>query len=73
MENKFATDKKSLVLMAAGVVVLFIGYILLAGGGVKLGEVFNYEMFNFRRMVLAPIVILAGIVIEVVAIMKVGK
>jgi len=73
MDNKFATDKKSLTLMAVGVIVLFVGYILLAGGGVELGEAFNYEMFNFRRMVLAPIVILAGIVIEVVAIMKVGK
>lgn len=73
MENKFATDKKSLVLMATGIIVLFIGYIILAGGGVKDPEVFNYDMFNVRRLVVAPIVILAGIIIEIVAIMKVGK
>ena len=34
-------------------------------------EVFNYSMFDFRRTVAAPIVILAGIVVEIVAIMGV--
>jgi hypothetical protein len=41
----------------------------MAGGGSDDPEVFNYEMFNFRRMVAAPIVIILGIVIEVIAIM----
>lgn len=73
MKHKFATDKKSLVLMAVGVVVLFIGYVTLAGGGVENPEVFNYAMFDTRRLVIAPLVILAGIIIEIVAIMRVGK
>ena len=49
------------------------GYILMTGGGSSDPAEFNYAMFDFRRMVAAPIVIILGIVIEVVAIMKVFK
>jgi hypothetical protein len=49
------------------------GYVLLAGGGVKDPEVFNYAMFDFRRLVAAPVVIVAGIVVVVVAIMRKPK
>ena len=64
---------KGLRLLLAGVIVMISGYILMMGGGSDNPEVFNYAMFDFRRMVAAPIVILAGLVIEVVAIMKVFK
>ena len=50
------------------------GYILMSGGGSEDPQVFNYAMFDFRRMVAAPLVIVLGIVIEIVAIMRVfGK
>jgi hypothetical protein len=45
------------------------GFLLLSGGGSKDPQVFNYAMFDFRRLVAAPIVIVAGIVLEIVAIM----
>ena len=64
---------KGLRLLLAGVVVMISGYILMMGGGSDNPEVFNYAMVDFRRMVAAPIEILAGLVIEVVAIMKVFK
>jgi hypothetical protein len=76
MENentKMPMTAKGLRLLLAGVVVMISGYILMMGGGSDNPEVFNYAMFDFRRMVAAPIVILAGLVIEVVAIMKVFK
>lgn len=56
-----------------GLIVMVSGYILMTGGGSDDPEVFNYAMFDFRRMVAAPIVIILGIVIEVVAIMGVFK
>jgi len=68
-----ATTPKGLRLMIAGLLVLVAGFILLAGGGSKDPQVFNYAMFDFRRLVAAPIVILAGIVVEVVAIMGVFR
>lgn len=64
---------KGLRLLLAGLVVMISGYILMMGGGSDNPEVFNYAMFDFRRMVAAPVVIIAGLVIEVVAIMKIFK
>lgn len=56
--------------MLAGLLVMIAGYILLMGGGSSDPNVFNYAMFDFRRLVAAPIVIVAGIVVIIVAIMK---
>ena len=55
--------------MLAGVLVLVAGFILLSGGGSDDPQVFNYAMFDARRLVAAPIVIIAGIALEVIAIM----
>ena len=59
--------------MLAGLVVMAAGFILLMGGGVKDPNVFNYDMFDFRRLVAAPLVIIAGVIVEVVAIMRRDK
>lgn len=64
---------KGLKYLLAGLVVMVSGYILMTGGGSSDPEVFNYAMFDFRRLVVAPVVIILGIIIEVVAIMKVFK
>lgn len=67
--TKMAITPKGLRYLLAGFVVMVSGYILMTGGGTTDPEVFNYDMFDFRRMVAAPLVIILGIVIEVVAIM----
>ena len=64
---------RGLKLLLVGLIVMVSGYILMTGGGSDDPQVFNYAMFDFRRMVAAPIVIILGIVIEVVAVMKVFK
>lgn len=71
--NKMAITPKGLKYLLAGLLVMISGYILMTGGGSKDPAVFNYAMFDFRRLVAAPIVILCGIVIEIVAIMKVFR
>ncbi len=68
--NKFAIPQKNIALVLAGLGVLILGYLLLSGGGSNDPNIFNYEMFNFRRLVLAPITILAGFAIVIYAIMK---
>lgn len=65
-----AMTPKGLRLLIVGLLVMVAGIILLAGGGVKDPQVFNYSMFDFRRLVAAPVVIVAGIVVMVVAIMR---
>lgn len=74
MENneKMAMTSNGLKYLLIGLLVMVSGYILMTGGGTEDPETFNYAMFDFRRMVAAPIVIILGIVIEVVAIMKVS-
>ena len=64
---------RGLRLLLVGLIVMISGYILMTGGGSDDPQVFNYAMFDFRRMVAAPIVIILGIIIEVVAIMKVFR
>ncbi len=69
MDNNFALTKKGLRLLLAGLLVMVAGYILMTGGGSKDPAVFNPAMFDFRRLVAAPLVILCGVIVEVVAIM----
>lgn len=70
MENgKMAMTPKGLKMLLVGLIVMVSGYILMAGGGSDDPQIFNWAMFDFRRMVAAPTVIILGIIIEVVAIM----
>ena len=71
--TKMPITPRGFKLLLVGLIVMVSGYILMTGGGSDDPQVFNYAMFDFRRMVAAPIVIILGIVIEVVAIMKVFK
>ena len=72
-KGKMATTPKNLRMMIAGLLVMIAGFILMTGGGSKDPQVFNYAMFDFRRLVAAPLVIIAGIVVEVVSIMGIFK
>ncbi len=70
---QFAFTKENYLWMIIGVVLLVLGYILLIGGGSKDPDTFNYSLFNARRLVIAPILIVGGLVVEVYAIMKKSK
>ena len=72
-EFAFVFNKINYIIMIAGIVLLALGYILLAGGGSDDPNVFNPEMFNGRRLYLAPILIILGLIVEIVAIMYQGK
>ena len=65
----FAFKKKNFILLIIGVLFIAMGLILMSGGASEDPEVFNYEIFNFRRLTLAPILITIGFVIEIFAIM----
>ena len=68
-----AMTPKGLRYLLVGLIVMVSGYGLMSGGGSTDPETFNDAMFDFRRMVAAPIVIILGIVIEVVAVMGMFK
>jgi hypothetical protein len=69
----FAFERENYIIMIIGVAVIALGYILMVGGGSDDPNVFNPEIFNFRRTTLSPIVILLGFIIEIYAIMKKPK
>ena len=55
-------------MILVGLALMVLGYILMTGGGSSDPQVFNYAMFDFRRLVLAPVSIVAGIIVIIVAI-----
>ncbi|MFW6222194.1 MAG: DUF3098 domain-containing protein [Bacteroidota bacterium] len=65
--------KENYMLMGIGFIVIIIGFILMVGGDVESRHVYNPEVFSFRRITLAPIIVLLGYAIEVVAMMKKPK
>ena len=67
--TKMPMTEKGLRLLLMGLIVMVAGFVLMIGGGTVDPDRFNWAMFDFRRLVAAPLVIICGIVIEVVAIM----
>lgn len=68
--NLFAFGRENYKWMLIGLGVIVLGFLLMIGGGSDDPNVFNEEIFSFRRITLAPLLILAGYVIEIYAIMK---
>ena len=71
----FALGKENYKLMAIGFAIIVVGFILMAGGGNELGpdgyaHEFDESIYSFRRITLAPIVILLGFISVAVAILK---
>ncbi len=60
--------------MFIGLGIVFVGFLLMLGGGSDDPNVFNEdELFSFRRITLAPMVIIAGFIVEIYAIMLKSK
>jgi hypothetical protein len=74
VKNKFdfVFGKKNYILMIVGLLFMVVGYLCLVGGGSNDPNVFNDAIFSARRMVMAPILIIVGLVVEVFAIMIKG-
>ncbi len=70
----FALSKENYIYLAIGFAIIIIGFLLMVGGNSNDPKVFNGdELFSFRRIVLAPIVVLFGFIFEIWAIMKKPK
>lgn len=76
LENKksdLAFGKENYILLLVGLAFIITGFILMTGGGSDDPNVFSEEIFSFRRITLAPIIVITGFVIEIFAIMKKPK
>jgi Protein of unknown function (DUF3098) len=66
--------KENYIWMIAGLVVIALGFLLMAGGKSADPTKFNNsDVYSFRRITLAPLLIIAGFVLEIVGIMKKPK
>lgn len=72
-KENFPFGKQNYRLMFIGLALITLGFILMSGGANNNPEVFNEEIFNHRRITVAPLLILAGYVVEIFAIMKKPK
>ncbi len=78
MDNKehkpeFLFDKINYKILLIGIVVIALGFILMSGGGSNDPKVFNEDIFNFRRIRLAPTMVLIGFGITIYSILKNSK
>ena len=69
VKGEFLFGKKNYLIMIVGAAVILTGFALMMGGGSDDPSVFNEEIYNFRRIRLAPTIVLIGLAIEVYAIM----
>ena len=71
--EKMPFSRDNYIWVLIGLVFLLVGFLLMIGGGSDNPDVFNEEIFNFRRLTLAPILVLTGFGIQIYAIMKKPK
>tara|TARA_R110000868_G_scaffold43303_3_gene145876 strand:- start:678 stop:938 length:261 start_codon:yes stop_codon:yes gene_type:complete len=67
--KEFLFQKKNYLFMFIGLAFIALGFILMSGGGSDDPNVFNEEIYNFRRIRLAPTLVLIGLGIEIYAIL----
>ena len=72
-KNNLLFKKENYRYMIIGVTFIIMGFILMSGGGSDDPNIFKDEIYNFRRIRLAPALILIGFAIQVYAILKSTK
>jgi hypothetical protein len=76
MENTkptFLFEKVNYKFLIIGIVVIATGFVLMSGGGAENPSVFSEDIFSFRRIRLAPTVVLIGFGITIYSIIKKAK
>lgn len=72
-KRDFAFGKENFLLIGVAIALIVIGFVLMSGGGSTDGVSFNPEIFSTRRIVVAPIVTIAGFALMIVGIVKNSK
>ena len=71
--KEFIFKKSNYLIMTVGIIFIGLGFLLMSGGGSEDPNIFNIEIYNFRRIRLAPSLVLIGFGIQVYAILYKGK
>ena len=68
-KKKLLFGKRNYKFMLIGILFIAVGFILMSGGGSDDPNIFNEEIYSFRRIRLAPMLVILGFLIEVYAIL----
>jgi len=68
-KKQFAFGKRNYMFMFIGIAIIALGFLLMSGGGSNDPNVFNEDIYNFRRIRLAPALVIIGFAVEVYAIL----
>lgn len=68
--NRMPLTRRNYILLVIGFAVILLGFVLMTGGGSENPDEFNYAMFSWRRITLAPILVIGGFAFEIYAILK---
>lgn len=71
-KNDFAFDRTNFIMLAVGMAVVIVGFVLMSGSGSDV-TAFNPDIFSVRRIKVAPVVCLIGFVSMIFAVMKKPK
>ena len=69
----FALGKQNYILLAIGFAIIVFGFVLMVGGGSDDPNVFDESIYDFRHITLAPMIVLAGFIFEIYAIINVNS
>mgnify|MGYP002680956333 CR=1 FL=1 len=69
-DERMPLAMRNYIMLLIGAAVIVIGFVLMSGGGAATPEEFHYEIFSWRRITLAPILVVAGFAFEIYAILK---
>jgi hypothetical protein len=69
-KNNFIFKKRNYKIMILGLIIIAVGFILMSGGGSEDPNIFSTDIYNFRRIRLAPTLVLLGLGIQIYAILS---
>jgi len=69
-KNNFIFKKRNYKIMILGLIIIAVGFILMSGGGSEDPKIFSPDIYNFRRIRLAPTLVLLGLGIQIYAILS---
>jgi|TARA_B100000497_G_scaffold424_1_gene430 hypothetical protein len=69
-KNNFIFKKRNYKIMILGLIIIAVGFILMSGGGSEDPNIFSPDIYNFRRIRLAPTLVLLGLGIQIYAILS---
>lgn len=73
MKKDFLFNKRRYRLLFMSVIIIIIGFLLMSGGESNNPEIFSNEIYNFRRIRLAPLVVILGFTLCIITILKKSK